>query len=344
MSESLVATSVCTRRPIKRKVVKKARKTHPGRRYLRLLSLACLILILEGCFSPVSWRECKLTDGHQSVLIQEPFELKKVYSSLQESILLACRKPGLRAGVFMVDPVSGDFVDIHAHQSFAAASLIKIPVLVQLLSALDKKMVSPNTLVTIRPDLVAGGSGILQWRAIGSKVTVKEACELMIVISDNTATNLLIDLLGGKEAFNKQVAMWGLNQTRINNLLPDFTGTNTTSPFDLSYLMAKVSQGCLISASSREFMHKIMERTHVRTLLPLGLNNGAKIAHKTGDIASMVGDAGVVTLPNGRSYLVAVQVERPSNDRRANELIRQISHLICQALMQAQGRNTLVGP
>ena len=68
-----------------------------------------------------------------------------------------------------------------------------------------------------------------------------------------------------------------------------------------------------------------MQHTRIRTLLNQGLAPGATIAHKTGDIGIMVGDAGVITAPSGARYIVSVQVERPFNDRRANALIRVVS-------------------
>src|SRR5262249_25470146 len=114
------------------------------------------------------------------------------------------------------------------------------------------------------------------------------------------------------------------------NMLPDFAGTNKTSPYDLAYLLGKIEQGALISKESRQFMYRIMSHVRTRTLLPMGLGPGAKISHKTGDIASMVGDAGIVTTPAGRRYIVAVQVERPRNDQRGNKLIREISKLVYQ--------------
>ena len=116
--------------------------------------------------------------------------------------------------------------------------------------------------------------------------------------------------------------------TRLNNALPDLEGTNTTSPYDLAFLLGKIDQGALISKESRDFMYCTMEHTRIKTLLPQGLAPGAKIAHKTGDIATMVGDTGIITAPTGQRYMVAVQVVRPWNDRRANQLVRDVSRII----------------
>jgi beta-lactamase class A len=179
--------------------------------------------------------------------------------------------------------------------------------------------------VTVRPDLKGGGSGYLQYRPDNSPLSLNDCAELMMIISDNTATNMVIDLLGGKDKCNAQFAQLGLTQTRINNWLPDLPGTNTTSPYDLSLLLAKVDKGLLLSNTSRAWLFRTLERNKIRTLLPMGIPPGSKIADKTGDIASLVGDAGIITTPSGKRYIATVAVERPWNDRRANALIRQIS-------------------
>jgi beta-lactamase class A len=147
----------------------------------------------------------------------------------------------------------------------------------------------------------------------------------MITISDNTATNLLIERLGGAAALNQRFQNWGLTVTEIRNLLPDLSGTNTTSPKDLGHLMALVNQGDLVSLKSRDRLLDIMRRTVTATLLPRGLGEGATIAHKTGDIGSLVGDVGLVDMPSGKRYIAVAMVKRPHNDGQAKELIRQIS-------------------
>jgi beta-lactamase class A len=78
-------------------------------------------------------------------------------------------------------------------------------------------------------------------------------------------------------------------------------------------------------------MLDIMRRTVNRTLLPQGLGYEARIAHKTGDIRSMVGDVGIIDMPNGHRYIAAVLVKRAvPNDERANQLIRKISETAYQ--------------
>jgi beta-lactamase class A len=329
-----VFSSAPPRRAGKNERAKINKKLPPGQRLLVYLGLAGLIVFLQGYSEPAENPSASQeTAVPVAAVAVPPFRMNRELSELETMLRMQADKPHLRAGLFVVEPSTGSYADLNGHESYAAASMIKVPVLVAMLVALDKKMVAMDQLLTIRQDLVAGGSGYLQWRPIGTRIPLSEAAELMITHSDNTATNLIIENLGGIEPLNRQFAAWGLKETRINNLLPDFPGTNKTSPYDLAYLLGIADTGKILSADSRQFMFKIMERTRTRTLLPPGLGVGAKIAHKTGDIGGMVGDAGIVTAPAGQRYIVVAQVERPHNDRTANELIRSLSRTVYAALV-----------
>lgn len=267
-----------------------------------------------------------------------PFVLKESMQSLGADISQAAANPNLHAGVFVVEPETGKYLDMDARRAYSAASMIKLPVLVAMLEQVDGKKLNLKQVLCIRQDLKGGGSGCLQWRPTGSRISLDDCARLMMTISDNTATNMIIDLLGGQQACNAEFARLGLKQTRINNWLPDLSGTNTTSPYDLAFLLAKVDSGGVLSDSSRSWLFNTMEHSRIRTLLPMGIPHNAKIADKTGDIGTLVGDAGIVTAANGKRYIVAVAVERPWNDREANALIRTISKKVYAELTaDAQG-------
>jgi beta-lactamase class A len=152
----------------------------------------------------------------------------------------------------------------------------------------------------------------------------------MIIISDNTATNMIIKRLGGAEALNKRFREWGLKSTIIKNPMPDLEGTNLTTTKDLVEVMGIVDRGKKISLRSRDRLLGIMEETKTRTLLPQGLEKGAIIANKTGDIGTVVGDVGLIDMPNGKRYLGSVMLKRPYNDVRAKTLIQDISKTVYQ--------------
>jgi beta-lactamase class A len=87
-------------------------------------------------------------------------------------------------------------------------------------------------------------------------------------------------------------------------------------------------------------MLDIMQRTETNSLLPKGLGVGATIAHKTGNIGSLVADVGLVDIPTGKRYILAVMVKRPYNDAKAEELIRQISRTVYDYFNQPRATPT----
>ena len=258
-------------------------------------------------------------------------QLTQESSDLKTAILgLAKDLPKLKPGVFLVDLDTGNYVDIQGQEAVPAASTIKLPILVSFFQAVDEGRIRLDEVLTMEEKHVAKGSGELQDKPVGSKFTALETADLMITNSDNTATNMLIDRLGGIESLNQQFASWQLKQTQMQNILPDLEGTNKTSARDLVNLMADINRGKLVSLKSRDFMLRIMQQTRNRSLLPRGLGEGAFIAHKTGNIDSVSGDVGLIDMPNGKRYLVGVLVQREADDPQANELIRKISSTIYQ--------------
>ena len=253
--------------------------------------------------------------------------------SLKSRLLqLAEKMPQLEPKVFLVDLDNGAYLDIEADSPTAAASTIKIPILVAFFQDVDAGRIRLDENLTMGKDVIAGGSGNMRYYKPGTKFTALETATRMISISDNTATNMLIKRLGGKNRLNQIFRQWGLKQTVIRNALPDLTGTNTTSSKDLGSLLAMVNQGELVFLRSRDRLLRIMRTTKTKTLLPPGLESKAAIAHKTGDIGSILADAGIVDMPSGKRYIVAVMVKRPHNDYSARTLIQRISRTIYQNL------------
>lgn len=268
-------------------------------------------------------------------LDQEVSPLKATFNRL------ASEQPQLNPGAFIVDLESGQYVSLQGENTFSAASMIKVPILIAFFKAWEEGDLELDEPLTMTEEVKAGGSGNMQYESIGKQYRALETAAKMIRISDNTATNMLIQRLGGKEVLNELFAQWGLEKTRIHNPLPDLEGTNTTSPKELVKLLARLNNGELVSARSRDYILQIMRTTRTRTLLPQGLEKGATIAHKTGDIGSLVGDVGIIDRPSGKRYLAAIMVERPHNDRNANQLIRRYSRAAYQ-YFRNQEKNSFI--
>ena len=258
-------------------------------------------------------------------------EVKPLKTALMQ---LAAKNVGLVPGVFFVDLDTGAYVEVNGSATFSAASMIKFPIAVAFFQDVDAGKIRLDEMLSVEPKLIGGGSGEMQYKPPGTKFTTLDTLTKMITISDNTATNMLIARMGGAAALNQRFQSWGLTATQIRNWLPDLSGTNTTSPRDLANLMASVNKGELISLRSRDRLLDIMRHTTINTLLPPGLGPGATIAHKTGDIGTLVGDVGLVDMPSGKRYIAVAVVKRSHNDSRAQELIRQISRAVYQQFSQ----------
>jgi beta-lactamase class A len=246
-------------------------------------------------------------------------------------------------GVFVMDLDNGDYYSLNGEASFPAASMIKVPILVAFFQDVDTGKVYLNEVLSLQQVDLAGGSGEMQYAEVGTQYSALETVTNMIINSDNTATNMIIRRLGGIEALNQRFREWGLQQTVMHNLLPDLEGTNTLSPKELSTLIARVSEGELVSLKSRDRLFDIMQRTVNNSLLPSALGEGASIAHKTGDIGSLAGDAGLVDMPNGKRYTISAMVKRPHNDARAYELVVQIGGAVYEYLNQSAHSPAVTG-
>ncbi|MEG4802029.1 serine hydrolase [Microcoleus sp. ARI1-B5] len=259
----------------------------------------------------------------------EALQLNQELAALKTEVqVLATENPTLTAGIFLVDLDNGSYLNFNGDAAFASASTIKVPILVAFFQAVDEGKVQLDQVLTLKPEHIVGGSGEMQDDAPGKKYSALEVARKMIVVSDNTATNMMVELLGGAEVLNQHFASWGLRATVLRNKLPDLEGTNTTSPKDLINIIAQVDRGNLVSVKSRDRILQIMRQTQNDSLLPRGLGEGAVIAHKTGNINTMLADAGMVDLPNGKRYLVAVMVKHPpETEKPAQSLIRDISKM-----------------
>jgi beta-lactamase class A len=268
-----------------------------------------------------------------------PFDNLKLDRSsllLSDRLKTAIEKNGsLNPSYLFVEIDSGEYSEAGADRVLPAASTIKLPILIALFQDVDRHKVNLSEKLTIDKESIAGGAGELQSQKPGTQVTVLVAATKMMTISDNTATNLLIDRLGGKSALNQRFRNWGLKVTTINRPLPDLEGKNVTTARELSRSMmaivdrpaAPTDRGKIISDSARTQILSIMSKTARNTMLPKGLGKGAKIAHKTGDIGSLIADVGLIQLPTGKKYIAAVLVKRPYNDPTAPALVRQMSKI-----------------
>lgn len=245
-----------------------------------------------------------------------------------ENVVAAYPADRFKTHLYFYNPQDRTFVEINGYEPVAAASVIKLPILLEYLMSVDEDVMTLDTPLLYAEYHRAGGSGTLQYKDSGQELTANDVAGQMIRISDNTCSNMMIHYLGGTEAVNQKLAKLGLVHTRIRNWLPDLSGTNTISPYEIVNVLYNIDSGPFLSQLSRINGTQILESTHNRNLMVLPLPPEARVAHKTGDVATSLGDSGTVYLPDGRRYYLSIQVERPYNDYSVRDLFHQASRLI----------------
>jgi len=255
------------------------------------------------------------------VLNEENALLKQEIANLETLV------PGLTPHIFWVDLNSRDYVDYGGSEVVASSATIAVPILAAFLKTVDANALRLNQTVILQDSFIAGGSGTMQSEPVGTEYEAIDVASRMVTESDNTATNLIINLLGGRDNLNQTFREWGLVSTVLRSPLPDLEGTNTTSARDLSLLLALIADGHLLSTDSRLRMFEIMVRTVNKSLIAFSVNEAASVANKTGDIGSVLGDMALIRSTESQ-YALTVLVERPLNDGRASELIRRAADLV----------------
>ena len=292
-------------------------------------------------FSIYQYKNLKKLDGFEKIenLIKKWKILTKNYQDLEVS-------------GFFLSLDKKVYAEIKPDLNLSAASSIKVPILIVLLTMLDQEEIYWNEKLILTEDIVASGSGWMAYEKTGQKFPIFEIASEMIRVSDNTATNLLIKRLGGIKKINSKFKELGLQSTEMNNYLPDLEGTNLTSTKDLTILMALVDSGHILSRRSRDIFREIMKSSQTNTLIPSGILKGLKkraadidyqlllngyvVYNKTGDIGTSYADTGLIQTPNNSRAFASFIVKGPFNDPRSPELIRNLSAELVPFLDQKQ--------
>ncbi len=265
------------------------------------------------------------TKKPQMQALYETYHLVALENELK---YLASKFPTLKPSVYVWDYESGKHADLNSGKVYATASIIKVPVLIQLFKAIEMGMIKLDDKIAMTNYYKSEGSGSLQFKGSKAVYTVDELARVMITESDNSATNMLLDATGGMNAMNQSLRKWGMKETRINDWLPDLQGTNVTTAKEMATLLYNIDNPSFLSLASREKMVDYMSHVHNNRLIQAGLPQDAIFIHKTGDIGKMLGDAGIVYTPNGKKYIVVMLVNRPYNAPQGKDFIVAASSLI----------------
>ncbi len=258
--------------------------------------------------------------------LPETYELTDLENSLKN---LMAQYPSVKPSVFVWQYDTEKFADVNASEIYSAASIIKIPVLIDLFRSIEKNQLTLDEKMTLTDYYRAEGSGSLQFKGENSTWTIDNLARLMITESDNSATNMIMAKLGSMTDVNSAIRQWGLKDTYVQTWLPDITGNNHTTARDLATMLYNIDNNPkFLDISSKEKIFDYMGHVHNNRLIGAGLGQGALFVHKTGDIGKMLGDAGIVFAPNGTKYIVVILANRPHNSVLGKDFIVKASQII----------------
>lgn len=221
------------------------------------------------------------------------------------------------------------FISEKLEDTFSSASLIKVPILLAVLNYVENNNLSLEQEIKIAPEEWVDFSVISEQHLEQS--TIYELLVWMIITSDNTATNVLIDFLG-MDALNQYFRQIGLLQTTIQRKMMDFERLakgfdNTTTANDMALLFSRIYRRDLLSPVFNKLTLEILSRQRVHESLKRYLVDDVKLAHKTGGLDTVDHDVGIVYSSSG-DYLIGVFVTEVTNNDHARQLIGHISKVV----------------
>lgn len=212
-------------------------------------------------------------------------------------------------GVAIKDLTTGEEILINDGLTFPTGSSIKIPILIELYrQAAEGKYKLTDQRRMERADKVPGG-GVIQFFTEGtSQLSLSDLGVLMIVLSDNTATNMLIDQTGIANV-NATLDAAGLRQIRLRRKMIDTAASargdeNTATPREAMALMEKLYRGEIVNKTLSEDILKVL-KLRKSSSIPKLLPGNVEIANKPGGIEGVACDWGIVYVPN-RPFAIAV--------------------------------------
>jgi beta-lactamase class A len=242
---------------------------------------------------------------------------------LQESIERTTRSVNATWGIYVKSLETGEEIAIGADRQMETMSTIKIPLMIEAFEHIKAGGFKLTDKYTFAHGDSQPGTGIIQRLDPGAVLTVKDLITLMIIVSDNTATEVLYRMVGGPDAVNARMTALGLKNTRAMNVpsrwFPVLRAAPATeqfyregkSPFgfstarEMGRLLEMMERGTLVDKPSSDLMLQIMRGQLYRTRIPRYVA-GYQIPHKTGDFLPYVGDdVGVLEAP-GRTIILSV--------------------------------------
>ena len=225
-------------------------------------------------------------------------EIEKIISQVEGSVCIN-----------FYDLNKNNVFSINGDKKVLSASMIKLLILAELMKKISENKFSLSDTIMIADSMKTGGDGVLKELNTGHHFTLKELATLMIIVSDNQATNILIDFLG-MENINQLGKELRLKKTFLGRKMMDIEARkngydNYTCADDISSLLKLIYQEKLINEEASQLMLDILLRQQQGERLQRYLPSDIKIAHKCGDLDNLENDGGIIWIGN-KAYILVI--------------------------------------
>ena len=274
-----------------------------------------------------------------SLLLSQPDILRQKFSNQLQEI---SDRSNAIIGIAVKHLPSGETFLLNEKELFPTASSIKVFILAEVYRQAEEGKFKLTDSKPLTPSSRVGGSGVLSLLSERSvSMSIRDYCILMMNLSDNTATNLLIDLVGMRNVNDVAVKI-GCVSTKLQRRMMDMQAAkegreNISSPQDLMTIFEKLYRGEVVSKQASDDMLAIM-RLEKDGWLKNGLPAGVAIANKAGDIEGIKCDAGIVYLEDA-PYSICVMTKMLQNDADGGPIITEISKTVYSYLERKVNSN-----
>lgn len=276
-------------------------------------------------------------------------------SELEEKLSDLANEYGGIIGIYAKDLKSGEIISVNGDSLFPTASAIKLPILVEFFNRVKNNEIDPENYIIIPESTKVGGAGVIQFFNGDTRIKLIDAATLMIILSDNTATNAIIDQFGKThdeklDAVNSRMESLQLKNTKLLNKVFSYAtkkntyeakrfGLGYSSPVEMGKLLEMLYKHQVIDSFYSECIISILKNqqddTMIRRFLPyneLKENESIIVANKTGAVDRSRIDVGIVYAPK-TDFVLAIFADQSkdiswTHDNRAQNAVAKAARLI----------------
>ena len=251
-----------------------------------------------------------------------------LWAKLEKTILDVDRNLDGVMGVAIVDLTDGHKYLLHANDVFPQASSIKICILAELYRQAQQGKLKLTDLYTVNAADLVQDSDIMGGLTPGvTKITLRDLATMMVAVSDNSATNVLIDRVG-MDNVNAFLAGQGLRETKLRRKMMDLKAAtegreNVSTPNEMASLLQTLYRGEILNKEMTADFFKVLS-THKDSWIPRDLPDDLKVANKPGSLEGVRNDSGVVFVDK-RPYILCVMTTYLHRERDGEQAISAIS-------------------